>query len=115
MELRSKTRVDLGWDLLVAALVARTRTLGGAGHARELGPLGSADAVRVRQEEIREARALHDAGQGLDLDGVRDLRAALDRSSKGGTLDAAALHDVALTLRSGARAKRLLRDSGTRA
>jgi DNA mismatch repair protein MutS2 len=107
-DLSAKTRADLGWGVLTAQLVARTRTPRGAAEAARLEPLKDIDAARARIEEITEARALHDEGQPLPLDGVRDLEAALLRSQKGGALDGAQLLDVASTARAGARVKRHL-------
>src|SRR5438477_7008033 len=98
MELPAKTRVDLGWDLLLEHLAPRARTDGGAVLARALAPAGTIEAARARLAEIDEARALRDAGHPLPLDGVKPIEEALERAGKGGALPPPLLRDVAQTL-----------------
>jgi DNA mismatch repair protein MutS2 len=115
MELSAKTRRDLGWDALVEELASRARTSRGAALARSVAPLADVDAARARHEEVTEARALRDTGEGLPLDGVRDVDEALGRAAKGGALDPQLLRDVASTLTTGARVREHLIDRAPRA
>src|SRR3954468_5621045 len=115
MELSAKTRRDLGWDALVEELASRTRTGRGAVLARAVSPLPDLDAARARHDEVGEARALRDTGEGLPLDGVRDLDEALGRAAKGGALEPQLLRDVASTLTTGARVREHLFSRATRA
>ncbi|MFO0573820.1 MAG: Smr/MutS family protein [Polyangia bacterium] len=103
-----KTCADLGWGQLVEHIVSRCHTLRGQELARVLGPLPTLDAARLRQEEIREARALQDAGEPLSFGGICDVLPALQRSHKGGVLLPTELTDIAATLRAGARLRRHL-------
>ncbi len=102
------TLEQLGWPTILAELSRRAHTRRGAGLCAALAPLDGRDRVLVRQKEIAEARALHDAAEPLPLSGIRDLEEALRRSEKGGALDPSALVEVAGTLRAGAAARRHL-------
>ncbi len=102
------TLADLGWPSLIAELAKRAHTRRGEVLCLQLAPLPNRDAILVRQREISEARALHDAADPLPLAGIRDLEASLRRSEKGGALDPSALVEVAATLRSGAAVRRHL-------
>lgn len=104
--LSDKTRADLGWDLLLDHLARRCHTDRGADLARRVGPMEGIDDAHAMQEEVAEARALADGGEGLNLGGVRDLRVALHRAEKGGALLPDELCDVARTLSAGARLRR---------
>src|SRR5689334_1482583 len=115
MQIDAKTRRDLGWDALVEELAGRARSTRGAGLARAIEPLDDLDAARARHEEVTEARALRDTGEGLPLDGVRDLDEALGRAAKGGALEPQLLRDVASTLTTGARVREHLYARATRA
>jgi DNA mismatch repair protein MutS2 len=108
MKVPDKTRADLGWGRLLDELATRTRTRRGAALARALQPFAQLDDARARHDEVAEARALRDVGDGLPLDGVRDLDEALPRAEKAGVLDGAALRDVGSTAAAGARVKRHL-------
>ena len=115
MILSDKTRGDLGWDALLAHLVARTRTPRGSLLAKNLELLGDVDAARARHEEVTQARALRDTGDALPLDGVRELSEALERAGKGGALEPQLLRDVGSTLRAGAAVRHHLLAHGERA
>jgi DNA mismatch repair protein MutS2 len=104
-----KTRADLGWGTLLDELASRARTRRGADLARALAPFSNLDDARARHAEVSEARALHDLGAPLPLDGVRDLDEALPRAEKGGVLEGALLRDVGSTAAAGARVKQHLR------
>jgi DNA mismatch repair protein MutS2 len=103
-----KTCADLGWSQLVEHIVSRCHTTRGQELARVLGPLPTLDAARLRQEEIREARALQDAGEPMPFGGICDVLPALQRSHKGGVLLPTELTDIAATLRAGVRLRRHL-------
>jgi len=100
------TLADLGWPSLLAELARRARTRRGALACTTLAPIAALEDTLIRQREIGEARALHDATQPMPLSGVQDLEASLQRSEKGGALDPAALVDVASTLRAGGKVRR---------
>lgn len=108
MDLPAKTRADLGWDAVLQHLERRVRTRRGAELTRAVAPLADLEAARARHEEVSEARALIDTGEGMPLDGVRDLDEALARAAKGGALEPQVLRDVAQTLNTGARVRRHL-------
>src|SRR5436305_584004 len=110
-----KTRRDLGWDTLLEELGNRARTPRGGALARALEPLADIDAARARHDEVGEARALRDTGEGLPLDGVRDLDEALARAAKSGALEPQLLRDVASTLTAGARVRHHLIERASRA
>jgi len=110
-----KTRADLGWDQLLQHLADRARTARGQRLCRALTAIADPDALRARHEEVTEARALRDVGEGLPLDGVRDIDEALRRAGKSGALDPQALRDVASTLSSAAEVRRHLTARSSRA
>jgi DNA mismatch repair protein MutS2 len=93
---------SLEWTRLVDELRASCRTPQGRllvapGEEAALFEAGEAD-VRTRLAETSEARALIDADAVPPLGGCRTLEAGLARASKGGTLEASELLDVARTL-----------------
>ena len=108
MPATDSTLAELGWPALLAELTRRARTRRGEALCDALQPFADRSAALHRQREVSEARALHDAAQPMVLDGVRDLEESLRRSDKGGALEAAALVDVATTLRAGAALRKHL-------
>jgi DNA mismatch repair protein MutS2 len=114
-DVANKTRTDLGWDQLLEHLAERARTVRGQRLCRALAPIGDVDALRARHDEVSEARALRDVGEGLPLEGVRDIDEALRRAGKSGALDPQALRDVASTLAAAATVRRHLTARSTRA
>lgn len=101
-----KTEADLGWAQLVAALVSRCHTQRGAALAQAIAGLATALESLTRQLEISEARGLQDRGEPLAFGGVCEVSEALERSAKGGTLEADALCDIASTMLGALRLRR---------
>jgi DNA mismatch repair protein MutS2 len=106
--LSAKTRADLGWNDLLSNLASRTRSKRAHAAALALEALADLDAIRSRQEEVQEARALRDRSAPLPLGEMRDLEEVLARSEKGGILEPQSLRDVAITLRTAASVRRHL-------
>jgi DNA mismatch repair protein MutS2 len=114
-DVAAKTRADLGWDQLLQHLAERARTTRGQRLCSALSAIDDIDALRARHEEVSEARALRDVGEGIPLDGVRDIDEALRRAGKSGALDPQALRDVASTLAAAAGVRRHLTARASRA
>lgn len=92
-----KALADLEWDRVVAAVRARCR-----GPLREtlevLEPHDTYDEARVALAETAEALALDALAEPIPLDGIRDVRANLDRLERAGALEGPALRAIASTL-----------------
>jgi DNA mismatch repair protein MutS2 len=109
------TRARLEWPRLASALAALAATA--RGKEACLGELfcETRAAARERLAETDEARALLDAGEPMPLGGVRDLRAAIERASKGVLLQPAELAAVMDTLRASSNLRRFLASRAPRA
>jgi DNA mismatch repair protein MutS2 len=106
--LSPKTRADLGWDAVLAALAARTHTDRGAARARDLPLFADARAARQRLGEVAEARLLTSLGAAMPFGGLRDVGELTLRAQKGGVLEAAELYFVGETVAAVARLRRHL-------
>ncbi|HEY8426795.1 MAG TPA: endonuclease MutS2, partial [Sandaracinaceae bacterium] len=93
----AKALSDLEWERVVEAVAARCR-----GPLREklehLEPAATYEEARAALAEAAEALALDAAGEPIPLDGIRDVRASLDRLERHGALDGPALRAIASTL-----------------
>ncbi len=103
-----RTLRELGWPAVAEALAARCRTPAGRRRAAALPFLGSAEEVLSSLERVGEARRLAEEGLSLPLGGLGDVAGDLDRVSKGGVLEPAALRAFAILVRAAARARRTL-------
>ncbi len=84
------------------AIVERLAGLTGFEPARELAvdalPMSDAALVRLLQDQTDEAALLLAEQAQASIGGARDIRAALDRASRGGRLTPSELIDIAVTL-----------------
>jgi DNA mismatch repair protein MutS2 len=93
----AKAQADLSWRRVVRAIAGRCR--GPLGERLEELPLASTRAeAQVALRETREAMRLAELGDGLPLEGIREVGDSLDRLSRRGALDGLALRHVAATL-----------------
>ncbi len=99
----AKAREHLEWDRLTEAVLARC----GGDSARRAGVELAADRAQaeVLLSETREALGVLQRREKFPLDDLRDVGPHLQRLERGGALDAAALYDLLVTLRT-ARAMR---------
>ena len=99
----AKAREHLEWDRLTEAVLARC----GGDSARRAGVELAADRAQaeVLLSETREALGVLQRREKFPLDDLRDVVPHLQRLERGGALDAAALYDLLVTLRT-ARAMR---------
>ena len=105
--LSEKTLADLSWPSLLAALADRCHTTLGAAEARALAPLELEEA-RERIRLVAEARALSAAEAPPPFGGIVNIRTALARAERAGTLERAELVAVGRTVAGCARLRRHL-------
>lgn len=93
----AKALSDLEWDRVVAAVAARCK-----GPQRErldaLWPAETYEEARVALAEAAEAVRLDADADPIPLDGIREVRASLDRLERHGALEGPALRAIASTL-----------------
>ncbi len=104
----SEALVALELPAITERLATATATELGAEHARALTPSSDPAVVATRQELTAEAVALFDAGHDVPLGGVADVRGAVDRAERDGTLGPAELRAIARAVRVGLEARRIL-------
>jgi DNA mismatch repair protein MutS2 len=92
----SKALSDLEWERVVAAVAARCR--GPLRERLELWPHESYEDARVALTETAEALELDRLDDPLPLDGIREVRHALDRLERHGAVEGPALRAIASTL-----------------
>jgi DNA mismatch repair protein MutS2 len=110
VEIAARTLADLGWPVLVEHWAARCASARGAAVVRKAELFATADAARVRVDEISEARRLASEDARLPLGGVADIADAIARVQKAAALDAPELIAVATTGRAMARLRAHLRE-----
>src|SRR5262245_106125 len=104
----TKTRADLEWDALLAALAERCASVVGTSEARAL-PFGKTrEEVRGLWEESREAARQLEASDPVPVFAVPDVREALERLRVGGVLGPGELRDTASMLASARTLRRFL-------
>jgi DNA mismatch repair protein MutS2 len=96
---------DLEYPAIVDRLAAATATPQGAELASALVPSGDPSEVTARQALTAEAIALLDEAAEPELTGAVDIRAAAERSARGGVLAPADLNAVARTVAAGLAAR----------
>ena len=98
----------LEYPLVVERLVDAAATAPGAELACELVPSPDAGEVATRQARTAEAVALLEEGTAPSLGGVADVRAAVDRAGRGGSLEPGELREVATTITTALAARGVL-------
>lgn len=101
-----KTRLDLEWPRLVAAVGARCR--GPLASRIELPVARTREGAVAALAETGEVLALLRSGETLPLDGIRELRTLLKRVARDGALTAPELRDVMRTLEAARALRRFL-------
>src|SRR3954463_12344411 len=90
---------ELGWPRLCTELAARSRTPMGRERCVALLPLDTAEAASRRLALVEESRALRRFERELPLADAVDVRPALGRAAREGTLEPLALLQVARLIR----------------
>ena len=107
-----KALAELGWAPLCAALAARARTP--MGRARCLGLLPGGDPA-PHLTRIEEARVFLRLEREVPLADAVDVRPAVGRAAREGTLDAQSLLEVARLIRASAAARRFCTEAAAQA
>ena len=95
----------LEFDVVLQRLEAATATPFGAELARSLHPAATLEDVELRQTLTGEGVALLDHDASPPLNGIRDVRPAVERAAAGGVLDAAELAETAAAIEVALRAR----------
>ena len=103
-----KTRHDLEWDRVLAALADRCFTAMGRADARALPFSTTRDEARTLLAEAQEACALHAKGEALPIESLPDVREAVSRLRVGGVLGPAELRTLAQVLGAARSLRRFL-------
>jgi dsDNA-specific endonuclease/ATPase MutS2 len=82
-----KALSDLGWPELRGELARRSRTVMGRERCNALVPSSEPDEARTRLALVEEARALRRTEREVPLADAVDLRPALGRAAREGTLE----------------------------
>src|SRR5438445_147255 len=101
-----KALSELGWPALRAELARRARTPMGRDRCAALVPGDAPEETRARLALIEEARALRRLEREVPLADALDLRPALGRAAREGTLEPQELLAVARLVRSAASSRR---------
>src|SRR5438309_9558333 len=100
-----KALAELGWPALRAELARRARTPMGRERCAALVPGDAPAETRERLALVEEARALRRLEREVPLADALDLRPALGRSAREGTLEPQELLAVARLVRSAASSR----------
>jgi DNA mismatch repair protein MutS2 len=114
-QVNDKTLSDLGWSTLCAELAARARTPMGRERCLALLPGDEAVEARSRLARVEEARALRRLDKEVPLADALDLRPALGRAAREGTLEPQEILRVARLIRAAAGARRFIYGQADRA
>lgn len=112
---RPEALAALGWPDLARALADRARTPLGRERCLQLLPEGSADTARARLARVEEARRLLALEKEPPLADAPDVRQALGRAAREGTLEAAELAACARLVRTAALVRRFFFSQADRA
>src|SRR4051812_44594355 len=104
----SEALAALELPAITERLATSTATELGAELARALTPSSDPDVVETRQALTAEAVALFDGGHDVPLAGVAEVRDAVERAARDGTLGPGELRAIARAVRVGLEARRLL-------
>lgn len=103
-----KTRRELGWTTLLAALAELTRSPVGRERALELPFLPSHEEIERQLARVAEARRLTARGEEIPLADTPDARGTLVRAQREGVLEPVALLACARLIRASAGVRRFL-------
>ncbi|MFL5394466.1 MAG: endonuclease MutS2 [Myxococcales bacterium] len=101
-----KTLVELGWSSLCAELANRARTPMGKERCRSLVPGDSGEEAARRLARVEEARDLRRLDREVPLADALDMRSALGRAAREGTLEPPELLAIARLIRAAVSARR---------
>src|SRR4051794_18076074 len=101
-----KALSELGWPTLTAELARRARTPMGRELCAALLPGDDPERARSRLALVEEARALRRLDREVPIADALDLRPALGRAAREGTLEPHELISVARLIRASASARR---------
>jgi len=110
-----KTRADLEWDRLLAALAERCVSERGRAAARELPFLSTRVAIVTAHTEIDEARTAGDRGEPIPRADLVDLGPAMDRARLAAPLSAEEIRGVARALGQARALRKWLKARGAEA
>src|ERR1700730_15509730 len=97
---------ELGWSALCTELAPRARTPMGKERCRALVPSDDAQEAARRLARVEEARELRRLDREVPLADALDVRAAVGRAAREGTLEPQDLLSVARLIRSSAATRR---------
>src|SRR5690349_19884591 len=106
---------ELGWAQLCAELAGRARTPMGRDRCVALVPGTDPDGARQRLALVEEARLLRRHERELPLADAVDVRPALGRAARDGTLEPVELLQVARVIRASDSARRFCYSQADRA
>src|SRR5207248_7961183 len=101
-----KALANLGWSSLCSELAHRARTPMGKERCRSLVPGDSEEEAARRLARVEEARELRRLDREVPLADALDVRPALGRAAREGTLEPQELLAVSRLIRSAASARR---------
>src|SRR5437763_3647511 len=101
-----KALSELGWPEFRGELARRARTPMGRGRCDALAPATDGEEARTRLALIEESRELRRLDREVPLADALDLRPALGRAAREGTLEPQELLSVARLIRAAASARR---------
>jgi DNA mismatch repair protein MutS2 len=103
-----KTRSDLEWDRLLAALASRCVSEMGRALARELPFAATRDEARRLEDEAREAKDLLDTVEALPVVELGDVSGAIGRVGAAGVLAPGEIRDIGKALSAARTLRRFL-------
>lgn len=103
-----KTRADLEWDRLTAALASRCEGVMGKALARDLDFASTRLETRARLARSEEATRLYQKAEPLPAPGLSDVRDAIDRLGVNGVLAAVEIRAIGKMLESARTLRRFL-------
>jgi DNA mismatch repair protein MutS2 len=104
----AKTRSDLEWGRLLAALASRCVSAPGSALARDLPFASTRDEARRLLEEAKEAKDLLDAGEPLPVAGIGDVTQAIGRVGASGVLAPPEIREIGKALEAARVLRRFL-------
>src|SRR5438270_635371 len=113
--INEKALQELGWPRLCAELASRSRTPMGRERAQSLLPHSDPDVARQQLALVEEARLLRRHDRELPLADAVDVRPALGRAAREGTLEPLELLQISRLIRAAESARRFCASQADRA